>query len=61
MDPDFKLTTVTVTDPEFPRIQARRKALMDARQIAVKARDWQTMNDLTHKLAKLPTPIARAR
>ena len=35
-------------------VEARRRKLMDARQIAVAAKDWQAMNDITRKLAKLP-------
>ena len=53
------VTTIRPTDPDFPRVLARRRALMQARDAAVAQRDWQAMNDITIKLAKLPTPIAR--
>ncbi len=35
-------------------VEQRRRALMQARTVAVTARDWQAMNDLTRKLACLP-------
>lgn len=37
-----------------PVIEARRRALMEARQVAYKARDWAAVNEITKRLAKLP-------
>jgi hypothetical protein len=35
-------------------IEARRTALMTARNTAYAGRDWQTVNEITKRLAKLP-------
>lgn len=35
-------------------VETRRRKLMDARQIAVRNRDWAQMNEVTKRLAKLP-------
>lgn len=35
-------------------IEARRKALMESRRVAIDNRDWNAMNDITKRLAKLP-------
>lgn len=37
-----------------PKIEARRRALMDARSVALKNRDWAAMNEITKRLIKLP-------
>jgi len=37
-----------------PVIEARRKALMAARTVAIDKRDWAAMNEITKRLAKLP-------
>jgi hypothetical protein len=36
------------------RIETRRQALMAARTIAITQCDWQAMNEITKRLAKLP-------
>ena len=37
-----------------PRIETRRRALLVARTEAIANRDWQAMNEITKRLAKLP-------
>ena len=51
--------TIRLTDPDFPRVQARRFALMQARQQAVARKDFDAMNEITMRLAKLPVPVVR--
>jgi len=43
-----------MTQTHSPQIEDRRRKLMVARNEAVARRDWQAMNDITRKLAKLP-------
>ena len=38
---------------------ARRVKLMKARDAAIKAGDWNLMNEICRRLAKLPVPAAK--
>ena len=39
------------------KIEQRRKTLMAARAKAIDQRDWQAMNEITKRLAKLPVKV----
>ena len=42
-----------------PTVEARRRKLMQARTVAIHQRDWQAMNEITKRLAKLPMKTAK--
>jgi hypothetical protein len=42
-----------------PAIEDRRRKLMEARTVAIANRDWQAMNEITKRLAKLPLKTAK--
>ncbi len=50
------MTQVTID----PVVEARRRKLMESRREAINRRDWNAMNEITKRLAKLPVKGEKA-